>query len=61
MENERGIMKQFTVRDALIAGKQREIEEALDMLDPDDRLKVFEKYCTSCGDKDPSCQCWNDE
>lgn len=25
------------------------------------RMEVFSNYCTSCGCKDPSCQCWNDE
>jgi len=25
------------------------------------RMEVFNNYCTSCGCKDPRCQCWNDE
>ena len=41
--------------------KQEEIEKLLDELDGDERLEVFSKYCVECGDKDPRCQCWNDE
>ena len=33
----------------------------LDRMNADERTDIFAKYCTYCGDKDPSCQCWNDE
>ncbi len=31
----------------------------LSKLSDDERMELFSKYC--CGDKDPTCQCWNDE
>lgn len=33
----------------------------LDDLTDEQRVKVFAMYCRHCGDKDPRCQCWNDE
>lgn len=27
----------------------------------DQRMTFFNNFCTSCGDADPRCQCWNDE
>lgn len=33
----------------------------LDRLSEEDRLAVFQQYCTECGTKNPNCQCWNDE
>lgn len=29
-------------------------------LTDDERMKVFDLFCIECGDKDPSCCCWND-
>lgn len=26
-----------------------------------ERVKLFSQYCAHCGQKDPSCPCWNDE
>lgn len=37
------------------------IEKLLDELTPEERLQVFSKYCQCCGDKNPECQCWNDD
>ena len=37
------------------------VKEALDRLSEEERLEVFCEYCTSCGSKNPTCQCWNDE
>lgn len=28
---------------------------------PDQRMEVFQQFCTHCGSSDPRCQCWNDE
>ncbi len=41
--------------------KKLDAELALDLLPWEHRLEVFKKYCVHCGDKDPRCQCWNDE
>lgn len=38
-----------------------QVIKLLDSMDADERMDVFAEYCTYCGDKDPSCQCWNDE
>jgi hypothetical protein len=38
-----------------------DIEKSLDALTNDERYDIFSKYCRSCGLKDTSCQCWNDE
>ena len=35
--------------------------EALKTLTPDERLKVFDAFCSHCGIDDPRCHCWNDE
>lgn len=32
-----------------------------DQLTDDQRVELMGNYCRSCGCKDPSCQCWNDE
>lgn len=40
---------------------KEDIEKLLDELTPEERLEVFYAYCIHCGDKDPRCQCWNDE
>jgi hypothetical protein len=33
----------------------------LDTISDKERMEVFAEYCTHCGDKNPKCQCWNDE
>lgn len=33
----------------------------MDRLTDEQRVAVMAHYCRSCGAKDPSCQCWNDE
>lgn len=33
----------------------------MDGLTDEQRMSVLSRYCRSCGAKDPSCQCWNDE
>lgn len=38
-----------------------QVIKLLDSMNADERMDVFAEYCTYCGDKDPSCQCWNDE
>jgi uncharacterized protein YebE (UPF0316 family) len=38
-----------------------QVIKLLDSMNADERMDVFVEYCTYCGDKDPSCQCWNDE
>ena len=30
-------------------------------LTDDERMSVFELFCTNCGCTDPRCDCWNDE
>lgn len=37
------------------------IIKLLDTISSDERLEVFSEYCRHCGDKNPKCQCWNDE
>ena len=41
--------------------RRKEVEGLLDSLDPEERLEVFQLYCAHCGDKDPTCQCWNED
>lgn len=41
--------------------KLRDITQQVDELTEDERVELFNQYCIHCGDKDPSCQCWNDE
>ncbi len=38
-----------------------DINALFDALTDDKRMDVFSDYCCSCGSKNPSCQCWNDE
>ncbi len=38
-----------------------EIIRLLDCMSSDERMKVFGEYCEHCGDKNPRCQCWNNE
>ena len=33
----------------------------LNSMTDEERMSIFSCYCTHCGDKDPSCQCWNDD
>lgn len=40
---------------------EQAIIEGLLKLTDDERLLIFSKFCTSCGDHNPKCQCWNDE
>ncbi len=40
---------------------KKQVLELLDELSHESRTEVFSHYCKFCGDKDPSCQCWNDE
>lgn len=37
------------------------VVELLKLLDPEDRMEIFGKFCKHCGGDDPNCQCWNDE
>ena len=37
------------------------IVEELDKLTSEERADIFYLYCAHCGDKNPGCQCWNDE
>lgn len=41
--------------------RRDEIIRLLDCISAEDRIVVFDEYCTHCGDKNSSCQCWNDE
>ena len=41
--------------------RRDEIIRLLDCMSDDERTDIFAEYCTHCGDKDPRCQCWNDE
>ena len=38
-----------------------QVIKLLDSMNSDERMDVFAEYCTFCGDKNPICQCWNDE
>ena len=42
-----------------------EIRKQLDEMDSNTRLDFLNEinrgYCRYCGDKNPKCQCWNDE
>ena len=33
----------------------------LNELTDEERLKIFGNYCTECGSRDTSCNCWRDE
>lgn len=35
--------------------------ERIDSLTDEQRMDIFNKYCTHCGSKDSGCQCWNDD
>lgn len=37
------------------------VEHMLDSLTYEQKENLFKKYCKHCGDKNPRCQCWNDE
>jgi hypothetical protein len=37
------------------------IEGLLDQIPEHRRTEIFHKYCTSCGRKNPDCQCTNDD
>ena len=37
------------------------IKELMDKLTDGERMSVILNYCKHCGDKNPSCQCWNDD
>jgi hypothetical protein len=37
------------------------IIELLNRLSDEERVEVFSKFCRYCGDKNPDCQCWNDD
>lgn len=34
---------------------------SLRSLTSEERLELFSKFCTHCGDDNPSCPCWRDE
>lgn len=38
-----------------------ELKEEMDKLTSDQRSDLMHNYCVHCGDKDPRCQCWNDD
>lgn len=38
-----------------------QVIKLLDSMNANERMVVFAEYCTYCGDKDTSCQCWHDE
>ena len=40
---------------------KRAAKYLLDNLSDDERYDLFHEYCVHCGDKNPKCQCWNDE
>lgn len=35
------------------------IHTLIDHLEPFNRVKVFDRYCTHCGDIDTGCRCWD--
>jgi len=37
------------------------IKNLLDDLTEEERMLVFDSFCTECGSDDPKCQCWNDD
>ena len=43
--------------------KPENIIEILKLLNDEERLKIFNKFCRECGQEqsDRRCQCWNDE
>ena len=41
--------------------RRDEIIRLLDCMSADERTDIFVEYCMHCGDKNPRCQCWNDE
>lgn len=43
------------------AGELDKVKDLLKRLTDEERMKLFEDYCTYCGAKDPRCQCWNDQ
>lgn len=38
-----------------------EIVELLKQLSDDERMKVFNRFCTKCGNANSVCCCWNDD
>lgn len=38
-----------------------DIKLLMDKLSDDERMELMGNYCKNCGDKNPNCQCWNDE
>jgi hypothetical protein len=45
----------------VIGSAFEQVIKLLDKMNADERTDVFAEYCTYCGDKNPRCQCWNDE
>ena len=61
-ENEEAkAVAQFIVNAANEGTRKRDVSKILDELNDSERQEVFSKYCPHCGDKNPQCQCWNDE
>lgn len=38
-----------------------DVEFLLSAMTSEQRMGLFGEFCWSCGDKNPRCQCWNDE
>lgn len=41
--------------------KLARLKQELESLTDNERYILFHAFCIYCGDKDPHCQCWNDE
>lgn len=60
------IVKIEIISDGLVAGKTfNNVEDAAEYLvvnhlDYDGTKEFFGRFCTSCGDNDPNCRCWDD-
>jgi hypothetical protein len=48
-------------RGSAVPAMDGNIRQILDGMTDEQRTDIFRQYCQSCGGKDPSCQCWNNE
>lgn len=50
-------IKNYEKRNERVTNMIRLFSELTD----EERLKVMQQFCRSCGSNNPNCQCWNDE
>ena len=55
------LAKENDALDLVIGTPFEQAVKLVDQLDSEQITDLFSGHCKYCGDKDPSCQCWNDE